>query len=195
MEDRETKLIKRLKAQIASGETSSFAFNPYRHKPSVNPPVSQEELAKAESMLGFELPFLLKRIYLEVGDGGFGLAYGLFKLSDERNKHRLETIVQSYLGMRSMTQEDIDAEWENEDEKPILWPEKLLMICDWGCNIYSHVDCASPECRVLRSDSNISLSQFALESPSLYQWLEDWLNQTFHFDWDTAEKITFSSEH
>lgn len=84
MEDRETRLIERLKAQIESGETVSFAF--------MEPPVSQEELADAENMLGFELPS-------------------------------------------------------------------------------------------------------AIESPSLYQWLEGWLNKTFHFDWDAAEKITFSSEH
>lgn len=186
MEDRETRLIERLKAQIESGETVSFAF--------MEPPVSQEELADAENMLGFELPSLLRRIYLEVGNGGFG-EYNLFTLSNKGTKYDFDAIVQNYINMRSMTQEDIDTHWTDEEDKPSLWPEKLLMICDWGCNIYSHVDCASPECRVLRSDANISHSQFAIESPSLYQWLEGWLNKTFHFDWNTAEKITFSNEH
>ena len=31
--------------------------------------IPEEELARAEAMLGFPLPSLLRRIYLEVGDG------------------------------------------------------------------------------------------------------------------------------
>jgi hypothetical protein len=46
---------------------------------------------------------------------------------------------------------------------------------------------------VLRNDNNISFRTFAIESPSLHQWLEDWLNgrELFWLDWDKAEKITF----
>ena len=49
-----------------------------------------------------------------------------------------------YLAMRSMTQEDIDTHWgdEAEEDTPGLWPEKLLTIYDWGCNISSSIDCS-----------------------------------------------------
>jgi hypothetical protein len=190
MEDKETELIERLKAAV-SGKSPPFVHGRYQREPLIDPPVSQGELARAEEMLGFELPSLLRRIYLEVGNGGFDLAYELFPLSDEHSEGDFDAILQSYLSLRSATQEDINAYWKSGEEKPSLWPEKLLMVSDWGCSIYSYIDCASPECRVLRSDGNISAHEFAIESPSLYQWLEDWLNKTFHFDWNTAEKITF----
>ncbi len=49
------------------------------------------------------------------------------------------------------------------------------MICEWGCNIYSFLDCSSPEYRVLRKDHNRSLIEHVLECPSFHQWLEAWL--------------------
>jgi len=48
-----------------------------------------------------------------------------------------EDLVDGYLQRRSLTQEAIDLAWEQDEEKPFVWPEKLLMIYDWGCNIYS----------------------------------------------------------
>jgi hypothetical protein len=172
-------LIERLKAQIQSGKTLTDAYSWYR--PHANPPVTPEELDRAESSLGFVLPSLLKRIYLEVGNGGFGPGYGLFKLSDESQAYRFDALVQNYMSMRSMTQEEIDEAFEGEEDKPTLWPEKILMICDWGCNIYSYVDCASSASQILVTDANVSHSEIHIESPSLSQWLEDWLDGTLVF--------------
>lgn len=189
MIDKETALIDRLKFWVQSGMPPLSGYNWQRA--CINPPVTLEELDRAESILGFALPPLLKRIYLEVGNGGFGPSC-LFKLADESRAYDFDAVVQNYLAMRSMTQEDIDTHWKEEEDKPTLWPEKVLMICDWGCNMYSYVDCASPEYRVLHTDSNISHSEFAIESPSLYRWLEDWLTGIRSFNWPQAEKITFS---
>jgi hypothetical protein len=127
-----------------------------------------------------------------VGDGGFGPDYGLLRLSTENNP-LTDSVIRWYLGLRSMTQGDIDTCWadEAEEDKPRRWPEQLLIICDWGCNIYSCIDCSKPECPVSRQDNNISVSQSALESPSLYQWLVDWLDGTQHFNWEQAEKVIF----
>lgn len=189
--DKETMLIERLKAQVKSGQVPTSAYD--WHRQHARKPVTQQELDHAEAILGFALPPLLKRVYLEIGNGGFGPAYGLFELYNEHQSQGFDSIVQTYLDMRSMTQEDIDEHWEGEDDKPTLWPEKLLMICDWGCNIYSCVDCASPEYRILHMDSNMSESEFAIESPSLYQWFEGWLDGKLSFKWDQAEKIVFPS--
>lgn len=142
--------------------------------------IPEEELARAEAMLGFPLPSLLRRIYLEVGDGAFGLSplylESLNGLCDM-------PLIDSYVGLRSERGGD-----ENGER---IWPEKLLIIYDWGCNIYSCLDCAHPEQRVLRNDNNRDPDAYAIEAPSFQQWLQAVLDGTLHFDWDTAEKVTF----
>lgn len=118
-----------------------------------DPPVTREELAQAEAQLGFELPSFVRRVYCEVGNGGFG---GMFLLNDQRERRwpEFDTIVTTYLEMRSLSQEDIDQHWTDEEGKPSLWPQRVLMICDWGCNIYSCLDCSSLNLPILRMDSN-----------------------------------------
>jgi hypothetical protein len=43
------------------------------------------------------------------------------------------------------------------------------------------------------NDNNKDLHAYALEAPSFQQWLQALLDDTLylHFDWDTAEKVTF----
>lgn len=138
----------------------------------------EAKLARAEALLGFPLPPLLRRVYLEVGEGAFGLS----PLYAERS-HRLEMpLVDSYLELRS------DQGGGAHGER--RWPEKLLIMYDWGCNIYSCLDCTHPEYRVLRNDNNRDHDAYALETPSIQQWLQALLDDTLHFDWDTAEKVT-----
>src|SRR5437764_14997110 len=91
------------------------------------------ELARAEALLGFPLPPLLRRIYLEVGEGAFGLS-PLFL--DHSNGLEMP-LVDSYAGLRS--------ESGGNEQREDQWPEKLLIIYDWGCNMYSCMDCAHPE--------------------------------------------------
>ena len=171
MRDKEDLLIERLKSYVTIGAPSvSSECIAY-------PPVTDEELEDAERKIGFRLPSLLRKIYLHVGDGGFGSWYGLLSLDTDRERDRW-SMTRWYLAMRSMTQEDIDTHWADEaqEDTPGLWPEKLLAICDWGCNISSSIDCSQPECPVYRQDNNINAHKFILKSPSLWQWLTDWLD-------------------
>jgi hypothetical protein len=142
--------------------------------------ISEEDLARAEAMLGFPLPSLLRRIYLEVGNGAFGLS-PLYE-----SVHKLTIpLVDSYVGLRSESGGD-----ENGERR---WPEKLLIMYDHGCNIYSCLDCAHPDHRVLMNDNNKDLNAYALEAPSFQQWLQALLDGTLYlyFAWDAAEKVTF----
>lgn len=93
-----------------------------------------------------------------------------------------------------MSQEDIDEHWADEEEKPVLWPEQVLMLCDWGCNIYSCLDCSSSDLPIFRMDSNISFVEWALEASSLQQWLEMWEEEKplFHVNWRQATKVSVS---
>ena len=150
--------------------------------------VPEEDISQAEAQLGFSLPPLLRRIYLEIGDGAFGLSpLNIEDFSGFANYG----LVDSYLSWRPQTQDEIDRNWAGSDDKPSIWPEKLLVIYDYGCNMYSCLDCAHPENRILRYDANISLSTYAVEAPSFLQWLQACFDGTFNFDWDKTEKVSF----
>jgi hypothetical protein len=186
----EDTLIEWLKVFAASDVHPSGA----RRKRRSAPPVSEVEMREAEAALGFALPALLRRLYLEVSNGDFGP--GLYRLNEpsSQSEDYPDSLVAWYVELRSPTQAEIDAVWGDlNDDRPMVWPDKLPMICDWGCNIYSCLDCAHPPYRVLRNDNNISFRTFAVESPSLHDWLEDWLDgrELFWLDWDAAAKVTF----
>ena len=150
----------------------------------------------AEAALGFALPQLLRRLYLEVSDGDFGP--GLLPLYERRsalNPGVLGSLVNHYVEWRSATREEIDTVWGDTDDedRPMVCPEKLLTIRDLGCNIYSCLDCSMPESPVLRNDNNISFRTYAVEAPSLHEWLENGLDakDISWLDWEQAEKVTF----
>lgn len=88
-------------------------------------PASEEAARDAENRIGLPLPPLLRRLYTEIGDGGFGPGYGLLNLS---------TSLGSYRGVRK----DGSPRWSS-------FPPSLFPICEWGCAISSYVDCSSPE--------------------------------------------------
>src|SRR5690348_4575389 len=184
---RDDQLIGQLKQAMKTGVYPAHEYS--WRAPVVSPPVSHAEIAEAEARLGFALSPFLPRLYCEVGNGGFGPGYGLFPL--DSGSSDLDSIVTAYAAMRAMTQQEIDENWADEDDKPSLWPARILMVCDWGCNIYSLVNCSSSDLQVLRMDSNASVSEWAVESPSVQEWLATWLagEPLFHLHWERAEKV------
>ncbi len=54
----------------------------------LSPPLTQAALANAERQLGLVLPPLLRRLYAEVADGGFGPGNGILKLADVVRTYR-----------------------------------------------------------------------------------------------------------
>jgi hypothetical protein len=55
----------------------SASFAPPLPMPTIAPPATVAEVDAAEVALGFAIPPLLRRLYTEVGNGGFGPNYGL----------------------------------------------------------------------------------------------------------------------
>jgi hypothetical protein len=112
-------LIERIREYAASRVTSL----PYATAP-------EEAVCEAERGLGFRIPALLKACYLRVGNGGFGPGYGIIGVeggyaSDHGN------LVETH-GVLKQDQESEGREW----------PSGLLPFCEWGCNIFSCVDCS-----------------------------------------------------
>src|SRR4026207_99320 len=63
----------------------------------VHPPVSLDELELAEKRLGFQLPSLLRSLYLQIGNGGFGPGHGLLGLNDKGARNYHMNLVDWYL--------------------------------------------------------------------------------------------------
>ena len=128
------------------------------------PPADPAALELAEKELGFSLPAVLRRAYLEVADGGFGPGGGLLGVAE---------VASAYARMR------------RGDELPRgrAWPERLvpLVAADPG---YDCVDAASPAGRIVAWDPD-GLGEFSGEkawnrsfgdvAPSVEAWLEVWV--------------------
>jgi hypothetical protein len=130
----------------------SSATQPVRSDRSTGPlagytpwqPATPEQVRDSERLLGFKLPTAVRQLYTLVANGGFGPDYGLLGLVGGAPDETGETAVGSYLRRRETARD-----W---------WPQYLLPICNWGCAMYSCVDCGphSRQGRMVRFDPNIS---------------------------------------
>jgi len=123
-------------------------------------PAASDAVAEAEAEIGFPLPPLLRRLYREVGNGGFGPHQGI-------------------PGVRGGA--DVGWDWPDSaafhrdaraDEQWKAWPW-LVPILDWGCMIMSLIDCRDPDGRMWAWEEGqlISLPQ----RQTLTEWLGLWL--------------------
>jgi hypothetical protein len=191
-------LIPRLQERILDPQRAvDFTI---REGQTVPPPVSTDQLGRVEGLLGFELPPLLRSLYLQVGNGGFGPGYGLFDLplgepgcadlvgmywyvcQDERQPNPDK-------GFNPETAEPLvvlpeDQEWADEDNAPDIvwdWPTDLLPIFSHGCGAYECVDLTQPGAPMVLHDPDFFAPDgpmkdtFAELAPSLERRLEAWL--------------------
>jgi len=98
------------------------------------PVASKRAIAKAEAAIGFEIPSLLKRFYSEVSNGISASGRSIYGV-EGGHKGSTGTLVEQYFSLRGA----YDYVGELDD-----WNPKLLPVCDWGCAMYSCVDCSDP---------------------------------------------------
>ena len=136
-------------------------------KQSANPTLSDASIRDAEVALGFPIPAQLRRVYSEVGNGGFGPGHGFYGLDRGTNDFPDESVVYLYILFRKGDPED----------PTFSWPHMLLPILDWGCAIRSCVDCSTPSLPIMRHDPNVQFPlQFRAEEWHLEDWLQAWLD-------------------
>jgi hypothetical protein len=131
---------------------------------------TEADIAAAEAFLGFRVPLPVSDVYMSVANGGFGPGYGLVGIGGGSRGFARGTFrgrcEETYRVLRSWT--DFD------------WPERLLPLCDWGCGIYSCVDCSSTVGQILRFYSDAIgdglPTPFTTEAPDFRSWLVDWLD-------------------
>ena len=134
-------------------------------------PLAREDaLASDERRLGFRLPLLMKRLYREIGNGGFGPGYGLIGLSGGALDDIGRTAPEIYASFSE----------PGEDDSDLKWPRGLLPICHWGCAIYSCIACAAPGFPMKIFDPNLHVSAsswddaFFDEALTFDDWIEAW---------------------
>ena len=142
--------------------------------PNAFPCATMEMIAAAEEELGFRLPGLLRTVYLNVGNGGFGPGLGLIGVGG----------VEPY----SSTDDSVVDLYDREKHQEFSgdpWPDKLLPICDYGCASFACVDCSRRSAPIFLFDADAYVlaeapcrrKSLRLESESLSEWFEDWLRK------------------
>lgn len=143
-------------------------------------PASGEHLLATEQALGFPLPPLLRTLYAQIANGGFGPGYGLHGALggfDEAG-----TVIDGYtFHLTRSTMIDLETYitgpvYDATDFPDTDWPRYLLYLCDWDCATTSCLDAVTGNvylCRPSATDSRAF--SLLLEAPSLQEWLELWL--------------------
>jgi hypothetical protein len=135
---------------------------------------TRASIAADEDTLGFLLPPLLKELYLEIGNGGWGPGYGLLGLSGGAADDTGRNAIEDYSARRA---------WSAPDAG---WPERLIPICHWGCAICSCIDCSKPNFALIAFDPNIEVSgapgMFCAECDTFEEWMRLWAGS--HNLWD-----------
>ena len=164
-------LIARIKARIADPRRAVDAATWVSPTPTIAPPVSGAQLDAAEAVLGFAIPTLLRRLYTEVGNGGFGPKYGLEGVPTVPPVPGTADIVALY-----------EQYSEPDPQHPAyVWPRGLVPLISGGCLAVECIDFLHPPHPVVLFDGdNCDLKRPIVESlkpvaESLEARLELWL--------------------
>lgn len=123
-------------------------------------PAQADVVREAEAALGFNIPPLLKSIYLTIGNGGFGPGYGIAGVTGGAGSD-LGTLVETYREIL-----------KGAEYLGLPWCSGLLPFCGWGCNIFSCVDCNDPFYGVYQSEDCVARQMnFTLDD-----FFDKWVN-------------------
>jgi hypothetical protein len=138
------------------------------------PPATPTDLAAAEARLGLTLPPLLRRIYLELANGGLGPGYGIVGVAGGWTTDRRKSIEDLYEELSD----------PDPDHPGRRWPTGLVPIADLG-GVFACTDTTADAGRIVEwdpeeidergADGGWSRS-FREVAPSLAAWLEAWLD-------------------
>lgn len=120
-------------------------------------PASMEQVEQAEKKIGYPLPLLLRRLYLEVANGGFGPRGRILGVVPSPQSGNSEIISDIYYG--------------EEPNDPL---HGLVQIYDWGCAICSLVDVTDPTGPMWAIDNGLFFS----ENMTLRDWIISYLDGT-----------------
>lgn len=134
--------------------------------------LTPDELSYVEEQLGFQLPEVVRRISLEVADGGFGPNWGINRLKHPANLpfgpwYEVKMSVESWHRLFQDPQEMGDT--------LSGFPERFIRYCEVGCNIALCVDCTTPEGWLFKDDP--MANEVKALNETVEQWLIRWLDE------------------
>jgi hypothetical protein len=129
-------LIQTVLAAVRAGQTIDAALG-QREGIAPYPPASLDAVRWAEAMIGCPLPELLRRLYLEVGNGGFGPGYGLLGLDGGATDD---------LGHNALSNwRHLDVRLRAPRRKTPPRDSQLFPCFYCGCSEYLCLDCRQPD--------------------------------------------------
>jgi hypothetical protein len=123
------------------------------------PTATSGAIAEAEDVIGYPLPRLLRRLYLDAGNGGFGPPTGILGVRGGVPNGDWDDLVQLHRAHRA-------------DPDP-LYPLWLAGIFDRGCAIWSLIDCRDPAGPMWSWDGNDH--RLRQHDQTIADWLTLWL--------------------
>lgn len=142
------------------------------------PPADPVAVAEIEDLVGYPMPTLLRRLYLEVANGGFGPGYGVLGIRGGHGVSPEQTALKRY---------------QNARARGGSIPSSLVPVCDWGCAIESYVDWADPDGRMWTLDPNpVEAITDALQPQemALVEWLALWVQGVLFQPWVLQDPAT-----
>ncbi len=137
------------------------------------PPAHLDVVKDAEAKIGFRLPDLLRLLYLEIGNGGFGPSYGILGLADGATDDLGQNGLHQWDCAHNVLPQHLPG--NPASPHPYLFP---CIYC--GCTIYLCVDCRVPDGQMWEFDPGNGdewqhiFSPLQITMPELMsQWLQD----------------------
>lgn len=167
-------LIARIKSRIADPLRAVDAATWVSPLPTVAPLATAAEVDAAEVALGFALPVLLRRLYMEVGNGGFGPKYGLEGVPTIPEVPGAPNIVVLY---------DMYCSGPPAEYPLHVWPRGVVPLISGGCLYMECVDFLCPPYPVTLFDGNECdwerpvVDSLKPVAPSLEARLKLWLSE------------------
>lgn len=159
-------LVEAVRARVKAGRPTDFASTLAAPEPA-----SLDEVEDAERAIGFRLPPLVRRLYLEIADGGIGPFLGFSPLHDEE------------LGMVNVYLSCLNAEPSPED--PPSLPPGVLFLCDFGCAMWALLDCRHPAGQMWWWEEG-DRHKLDLTFP---QWIQAWIEGDLTHDYMEARQL------
>lgn len=133
-----------------------------RSRPIPFPPACERDIAEAESRLAFSIPPLLKSVYIQIGNGGFGPGNGGSVIG-------LHGGYASDFGPLVETYEQLKGDHALEGKQ---WGASVLPFCEWRCNIFTCVDCREADYPIyLFEEGDVSPTHYSLQD-FFQMWIE-----------------------
>src|SRR5262249_54083107 len=141
--------------QRASNPATRTDFADRGHR-ELGPPANTDAIEAAGREMGCHFHQLHGRLFKEVGNGGFGAGGGL--IGGPRGS----------LGVDGRSVIELKQGLFSDHEK--LQMSSVVPLSDWGCGIWSCVDC--------ETGAILSMSEFGLRDleQDLHSWFEDWIS-------------------